>query len=158
MKTFFRHRRLPALTLALITAVVALPAPAGAGADQVGRLAVQVVGLRNDHGLVCAYVFDAADAWPGEWKRAVRRACNDIDDNEAVFAFENLPHGQYAVSVIHDEDGSYGLTTNLIGMPKEGVGASNNPTSRLGPPSFEAARFELSSARQAIRIKIKYLF
>ena len=140
-----------ALALLFATATVA------ADPDRLGRLAVEVVGLRNDRGRVCAYVFDKADAWPGEWKRALRRACSEIEDGGATFAFERLPYGSYAVSVIHDEDGNYSLTTNLIGMPKEGVGASNNPTSRFGPPSFEAARFELDTAREKIRIRIKYL-
>jgi uncharacterized protein (DUF2141 family) len=143
--------------IALALAMAAAPAPLDADSDPVGSLAVKVVGLRNDNGRVCAYVFDTADAWPGEWKRATRRACTGIEGGAATFAFERLPYGRYAVSVVHDEDGDYGLTTNLIGMPKEGVGASNNPTSRFGPPSFEAARFELASARESIRIRIKYL-
>ena len=151
-------KNLAALALALALIGSASPAPVAAGQETAGRLAVRVVGLRNDQGHVCAYVYDAADAWPGEWQRAVRRACNAIEDGEAVFAFEDLPYGSYAVSAIHDEDASYGLTTNLIGMPKEGVGASNNPTSRFGPPSFEAACFELSAVRQSILIKIRYLF
>ena len=41
--------------------------------------------------------------------------------------FNNLAPGSYVASVQHDEDGNGKLKTNFIGMPKEGIGLSNNP-------------------------------
>ena len=68
---------------------------------------------------------------------------------------KHLPPGTYALALIHDENGNGKVDTNWIGMPKEGVGASNNATGTLGPPSWRDAKFELQAgghARQAITI------
>jgi uncharacterized protein (DUF2141 family) len=55
------------------------------------------------------------------------------------------------------ENANSKLDTNFIGMPKEGVGTSNNPRTRFGPPSFENAVFELDSGNRVIEISMKYL-
>lgn len=53
----------------------------------------------------------------------------------------DLPAGQYAIAAFHDIDGNGGLTTNLIRMPQEPFGFSNDAPVYLGPPSFEQAAF-----------------
>jgi len=58
--------------------------------------------------------------------------------------FKNLPEKTYAVCVFHDEDSDGKLKTNWLGMPREGVGSSNNAKGRLGPPRFSAAAFPLA--------------
>ena len=53
-----------------------------------------------------------------------------------------LPRGDYALAVIHDENGNARLDT-IAGIPREGFGFSRNPPIRFGPPRFAAARFDL---------------
>lgn len=67
-----------------------------------------------------------------------------------------LPDGIYAVSVIHDENDNGKLDTNILGIPKEGFGFSNNPRIFFGPPSFEKASFDSKDLKE-IKIKLKYL-
>ncbi|MFM7856211.1 MAG: DUF2141 domain-containing protein [Flammeovirgaceae bacterium] len=57
--------------------------------------------------------------------------------------FENLPTDFYAVTVMHDSNSNEKLDTNLIGIPKEGYGFSNNVKGTFGPPSFDQAKFKL---------------
>jgi len=47
----------------------------------------------------------------------------------------------YAVSVFHDENYNGKLDTNLLGIPREGVGASNDARGNFRPPKFGAAAF-----------------
>jgi uncharacterized protein (DUF2141 family) len=68
--------------------------------------------------------------------------------------FENIPNGLYAISLYHDENSNNILDTNFIGIPKEGYGFSNNPSS-FGAPSFEEAKFELNSDT-TLNIEVKY--
>ena len=49
--------------------------------------------------------------------------------------------GQYVLSALHDEDNNGELNTNFIGMPVEGVAASSNAQGKMGPPSYDEARF-----------------
>ena len=68
--------------------------------------------------------------------------------------FENLPPGEYAISILHDANQNGKMDTNLIGIPKEGYGFSNNAIGVIGPPTFAKAKFQLS--QKTISITMKY--
>lgn len=67
-----------------------------------------------------------------------------IKNNKVVYTFKDIPPGNYAISVFHDEDENGELTTNFLGIPKESYGASNNAPSRFGPPKWKDARFRVT--------------
>lgn len=71
--------------------------------------------------------------------------------------FEGLPVGDYALAVIHDENGNRKLDT-FAGIPREGFGFSRNPSIGFGAPRFTAAKFTLDSDVQAQEIRMHYLF
>ena len=58
---------------------------------------------------------------------------------EVVVSLGDLAPGAYAVSVIHDLNGNGDIDLNMLGMPTEGYGFSNDARGTLGPPSFDAA-------------------
>jgi uncharacterized protein (DUF2141 family) len=58
---------------------------------------------------------------------------------QASVSFGDLAPGSYAVSVIHDANGNGDIDLNMLGMPTEGYGFSNDAHGTLGPPSFDAA-------------------
>jgi uncharacterized protein (DUF2141 family) len=71
--------------------------------------------------------------------------------------FDWLPSADYAIALIHDENGNGRLDT-FVGMPREGFGFSRNPAIRFGPPRFDAARFTVAGGpATAERVKVKYL-
>lgn len=70
--------------------------------------------------------------------------------------FEGLPHGDYAVAVIHDENNNKKLDT-FLGIPKEGFGFSRNPAIYFGAPRFAAARFTIDGDSKAEAITMLYL-
>jgi uncharacterized protein (DUF2141 family) len=67
----------------------------------------------------------------------------------------NLPRGEYAVKVFHDENGNDQLDTRMFGIPAERYGFSNNVRGTLGPPDYSDARFVLDTAEHAISIEVK---
>jgi uncharacterized protein (DUF2141 family) len=67
-----------------------------------------------------------------------------------------LPRGDYAIAVIHDENGNAKLDT-LAGIPREGFGFSRNPPIRFGPPRFAAARFTLVDDAQMQQVRMRYI-
>lgn len=74
--------------------------------------------------------------------------------NELSITFDNLPAGQYAITVLHDENDNGKLDSNFFGIPKEGVGFSNNASATFGPPSWEKAKFKLEDSKpRAIALK-----
>ena len=66
----------------------------------------------------------------------------------------DLPPGTYAVSVYEDLNGNHKLDHNLFGIPREPVGASNNPPARIGPPRFNECSFHVGATAQTITITL----
>jgi uncharacterized protein (DUF2141 family) len=78
-----------------------------------------------------------------------------INKNNAIIEFEDLPFGEYAIKAFHDEDANDDLNTNILGIPIEDYGFSNNARGMFGPPSWENAKFELNDNDKVIEIEIK---
>ncbi len=111
-----------------------------------GDLEITVEGIRNDEGNVMVALHDESgrEGFPGangaiaaQWMRAAPGSLR--------FVFLDLPPGQYAVAVFHDENGNDELDTNLLGIPTEGTGFSRNAQGNFGPPSFNDAAVEISA-------------
>lgn len=65
-------------------------------------------------------------------------------EGEVSLRIEDLPEGEYAIRVFHDEDGDEELNRGTFGIPKEPYGFSGKKTNRMLPKSFDYAKFELS--------------
>ena len=120
---------------------------------------VEISGLRNDKGqMLCALFSSAqAEAFPKKADKAVARPTAKIAERQAVCDFAGVAPGTYAVSVVRDEDSNGKLDTNFIGMPREGVGASNDAKGHMGPAKFSAASFHHGSGRLELKIHVNYL-
>jgi uncharacterized protein (DUF2141 family) len=116
-----------------------------------------IEGLHSDRGQVVCALFAAADDFPKRIDRAFARVAAQIISGRATCEFPGVPAGVYAVSVFHDENLNGRLDTNWLGIPREGVGASNNPKPRMGPPKFAAAEFQHSGTPMDVEIIMHYL-
>lgn len=137
--------------LALATLGLGLASPPGrayASSPETSgyTLTLEVRGLRSGDGKVVAGLFDSGEAFPRKGAGWVRGALSrSLADGRASVTFENLAPGTYAVAIFHDENDNDQLDTNFVGIPKEGVGASNDAVGRLGPPRWDEAKFQLAS-------------
>lgn len=68
----------------------------------------------------------------------------------------NLPAGRYAVQAFLDENGNGEVDRALFGIPKEGVGFSNDAKIRLGPPKFAEAVFAFDGNVRTIHLNLHY--
>lgn len=118
---------------------------------------LEIETLRNDKGQVVCALYSTADGFPKKSEKALAHVNSPIADKHAVCEFVGIAPGTYAVSVFHDENSNAKLDTNLVGIPREGVGASNDAKGHLGPPKFDAAAFLFSGGRMTLKIKINYL-
>lgn len=74
-----------------------------------------------------------------------------IVNGNATVKFENVPSGQYAISVYHDANNYGEMDTNFIGIPTEDYACSNDAKGRFGPPKLEDAVFEVDGQDQTQR-------
>ncbi len=68
----------------------------------------------------------------------------------------SLPAGRYAVQAFLDENSNGKVDRALFGIPKEGVGFSNDAKIGLGPPKFAEAAFHYDGGAQAIHFSLRY--
>jgi uncharacterized protein (DUF2141 family) len=148
------------IAIAWITSVIVAASSFGAWAQDVGApnsIKVVVTGLHSNDGEVYCSLFSSADGFPGDSAKAAKTTKSKIGNGNAACTFPGVAPGDYAVSVFQDENGNGKLDRNFIGMPKEGVGASNDAAGKFGPPKFDDARFSYKGGPSVSTIHIRYL-
>jgi uncharacterized protein (DUF2141 family) len=115
-------------------------------------LTVEIKGLTSANGKVLISLFDKADGW---MKRGLKTSGVDAQKDGVTYEFKDLPMGEYALSIHHDENGNGKFDTNLVGMPIEPYGFSNDAMGNFGPPTFEQAKFKLDQDKKTITLNLK---
>jgi uncharacterized protein (DUF2141 family) len=136
----------------LYGALLVSPIHAQSSASPAGALTVEVVGLDSDDGTVRVALDDASSY---EEDENVRAASISVQDGTAQWIVADVSPGTYAVRLYHDENGNEELDTNLLGIPQEAFGFSNDAGGRFGPPDFEDAAFTLPADSLSITITAK---
>lgn len=131
---------------------------ANAKAELNSSLTIEVEGLRNKSGQICATLFDKSQGFPSDSKNALQSQCIKITKISQKLTFDNLRAGSYAVGLIHDANENGNLDTGSFGAPIEGFGFSNNPEVFTGPPKFNDSAVAVSKTTTDIKIKMKYFF
>jgi uncharacterized protein (DUF2141 family) len=121
-----------------------------------GRINVKVEGLRNSKGNVLAALFATEEGFPFEAEKAALRTYGMIAYGKTEFPIEDVPYGDYALVLFHDEsaDGRFDLLPN--GAPAEGYGIPGNRAFRYGPPTFPRASFRLKEPAVEFAITMVY--
>ncbi|MGR4876030.1 DUF2141 domain-containing protein [Pseudoxanthomonas sp. LARHCG66] len=134
----------PLCLVALLIATIA--------SAQAADLTVTLRGVRAQTGLIKLAVVDSQAGWDGQAPPVQGDGAPPRGDT-STFVFKDLEPGTYAVMVTHDENGNGKLDSNMIGMPTEGYGFSNNPRV-MRKPTWDEARFDIGAQDAAIDIAL----
>jgi 4,4'-diapolycopenoate synthase len=119
------------------------------------HLTVDVRLAPDAHGELAYLVFDSPSGFPADREKAIRHGFLPISASAKQMHIDtDLPPGTYAVSVYEDLNGNHKLDRNIVGIPREPVGVSNNPPARMGPPRFEECSFRVGAVTQTISITL----
>jgi uncharacterized protein (DUF2141 family) len=118
-----------------------------------GTLTVHISGMASDDGVMRLALYNSVKSFPG--KHPYRGYVLPVRQHKAVVVAENLPFGEYAVAVFHDENNNEELDRNFLGIPTERYGFSNNARGIVGPPSFEQSKIILNTATHAISLEVR---
>ena len=75
-----------------------------------------------------------------------------IVNREVNITIDSLPYGNYAIRVFHDENSNGELDTDILGIPSEDYGYSNDASGWFGPPSWENAEFLFNLSEMEVEI------
>jgi uncharacterized protein (DUF2141 family) len=123
-----------AQTAPAATSTTPASSPAPRALTGPNSLIVAVSGVRSARGHIRAGLV-MADPNTGNVKQVGGTMAQAIEGT-VTLTFNNLPDGDYAVQMFHDEDDNGEMKTNLFGIPSEGYGFSNGARAAFGPPKF----------------------
>ncbi len=113
---------------------------------------ITVAGLKSDDGNVRISVFNTEQNW---LKEHVYTTTVPISNKKCEWIIENVPYGDYAVSVYHDENANGEMDTGFMRIPKEPIGFSNNAKASFGPPKWSDAKLSIISPSVEITVKVE---
>lgn len=122
------------------------------------NLTVNIENLKNTKGTLIFSLYNSEGSLPDEkFERYFKKNIATIDDKNVQVTFKDLPEGQYAVTVLHDENNNGKIDKKfMLPLPKEGVGFSNyNDFGLSNRPNFKDASFNLNKDRM-ITVKVIY--
>jgi uncharacterized protein (DUF2141 family) len=121
-----------------------------------GNLTVNVSGFKNSKGMCKLWVYNSADGWPSNEKKAYKIVEVPITGSGSVCVFKNLPAGTYAISAIHDENGNHKFDMNLFGIPKEAYGNTNGIRGGIGgAPKYDQVKITVPENGLTVAIVVK---
>lgn len=124
---------------------------------QTKDIIINISGFKSDKGKCIIYLFKNKKGFPTETDKAVKSISGKISGRKCILIIKDIVMGEYAISAIHDENDNGKMDADFFGIPKEGLGTSNNAQSFDGPPSFNDSKFQFIGNNQVNNINIKYL-
>ncbi|GEO01595.1 hypothetical protein NSE01_34270 [Novosphingobium sediminis] len=143
------RRLLPALALAIgctASAAVLAQAPGRTLTINVGNVRVAKGNIHVD---ICPQEKFLKDDCPWSGDAPARLGTTQV-------IVRDVPPGLYAAQAFHDENSNTKVDRALFGIPKEGVGFSNDARISFGPPSWKNAVFGYHVPQATITFKLRY--
>ena len=115
-------------------------------------LSVHVSNALPATGTVEVTLFNSADSFMRE---AYLQQSGEISESgEFTANFAGLEEGEYAVVVVHDENGNEAYDNGFLGIGAEGIGYSNNVRPWFFRPDFDDVKFTVNADSTEIEIRI----
>ena len=112
---------------------------------------MDITGLQSGEGQVRIALFGSKETF---LQKPLKSSVVAIEHFQSHWQL-NVPVGSYALAVYHDRNNNGKLDRNLVGIPLEPYGFSNNARGILGPPSFEDARFQVTGSKVRIEVQVE---
>jgi len=108
------------------------------------QIHLKVTGIKNRKGKIMVALFNTEFHFPA--LPYLRKTADILPNLTAEVQFKDLKEGFYAISAFHSEHGRIRPQLNILGMPIERYGFSNNQFGLFGMfPLFEQAKFEVKT-------------
>lgn len=111
-----------------------------------------IQGIDKLEGEIRIAIFNSEEKYTKEPLHAV---VIPVDSTTVIWEQESLPFGEYAIAVYHDKNKNGKIDTNLLGIPKEDYGFSNDARGRFGPASWNDSKFKVDEKIFSTEINIK---
>lgn len=84
---------------------------------------------------------------------AIKNYSVKVENNTAILTIVDLPKGEYAITMYHDQNSDNECNRNFIGIPKEPYAFSNNIKPKMSAPKYKDCKFDLTE-NKTLNIKL----
>jgi len=137
----------------LFSVVVSFSPPTRAQSGGPATIILKVAGLHSEKGQVRIAVFNSSETWLGE--QPVYSSTIKVDSQSVTWKLVDVPYGDYGVAAFHDENSNGKMDKNLLGMPLEPYGFSNNLRVTFTAPKWDKGKFAVRNPTTEISIEVK---
>ncbi len=125
-----------------------------AGGAYAGIVQIDVTGVAESRGHVrvelCTRTTFLTEECPYQGTAVARRGATLVQ-------IANVPPGEYAAQAFEDETDAGHVHQNLLGIPKERIGFSNDAPLHVKGPRFSEAAFSVGGEMRQITLKVRHL-
>jgi len=120
------------------------------------NLHVQISGIIPGRGELAYLLFDKKEGFPRDRSLALMGDYLPAPDSDQWDLKLKIDlEKKYVLTVYQDLNKNRKLDKNFLGIPKEPVGASNNPKNFFGPPTYEDCEFVGTTSPSKISIELR---
>jgi uncharacterized protein (DUF2141 family) len=101
-------------------------------------LTIKINEIEEGKGHLFIALYEGVEAYDSG--KAVHSSKVKANNTQESVTFTDLADGEYAIKLYQDENDNNKLDTNLLGIPNEGYGFSNN-VGMFGAPKYQKAKF-----------------
>ncbi|TAI47354.1 DUF2141 domain-containing protein [Flagellimonas allohymeniacidonis] len=103
-------------------------------------LSVKIHNVASSEGAVNVAVYNSDETFL-KFEGVVKSGSTKAKKGVVTLEIEEIPEGEYALAIFHDENGNNELDTNWLGIPKEKVAFSKSKMKTFGPPKYKECAF-----------------
>lgn len=107
-------------------------------------ISVNVYNVPSQDGNINVAVYDSDESFL-KFEGVVKTESTEAQKGMVTLKIEDMPSGEYALAIFHDENGNDELDTNWLGIPKEKVAFSKAKMKTFGPPKYKECAFNVTS-------------
>ena len=119
-------------------------------------LEVTINQVRSTKGQILLSVYSDPAQYPYKPFRTCPVSKDSLKNGQVKTVILGLQPGTYAMGLLDDENLSGDMECNIIVIPKEGFGFSNNPRTILSKPDYDKLIFNVGPGTTRIDITVQY--
>jgi uncharacterized protein (DUF2141 family) len=123
--------------------------------SQAKSIKISIPNIKSDKGEILIALFNKSDGFPENVTTAYQTAKLKAKKGLQSITLQNISDGRYALAIFHDENGDEKMNKNMLGIPKEGYGVSNNVKNLMSAPTFKEAAF-IHNRNSELSIQLNY--
>lgn len=117
------------------------------------QVTINVTGIKEAKGNIMIGIYNSPVNFTKTGSE-IKRITVPADSETVSVTITDLEEGEYAFTVLHDKNANGKCDYNLLGIPKESIGFSNNVKPKLKVPSFNDVKVNV---KDNIELDIKLL-